>query len=456
MKKQMLRLVFLVSAVGFANATYGGESLVNWESPHVHPLDITPDGLTLLAVNTADNRLEVFDLTGDAPVSVASIPVGLDPVAVRARSTTEAWVVNHISDSVSIVDLTTLHVVATLSTDDEPCDVVFAGAPQKSFVTCSQVNTVMVFDPDDLGAAPIRIAIDGEDPRALAVSPDGTKVYAAVFESGNNTTNLPAHGGGHVVLGLPDGPYGGQNPPPNNGDEFLPPINPDLPTPPAFGLIVGKNTEGQWVDDNGGDWTEWISGPSAAMSNRIPGWDMVDHDVAVIDTATMSVSVYLRRMMNLCMALAVNPVTQRVTVVGTEATNVVRFMPNLKGRFTRVLIAKGFDAAPDSPAINDLNPHLDYTDEQIAQQSNPDTASQELRDLSIGDPRAIIWDASGDLGYIPGWAPTTSWWWTERVIGWCPIRSASVKDRPDWPWASAERNSTCSTSSRARSRSSIR
>ncbi len=36
---------------------------------------------------------------------VRSVPVGLEPVAVAARSETEVWVVNHLSDSVSIVDL---------------------------------------------------------------------------------------------------------------------------------------------------------------------------------------------------------------------------------------------------------------------------------------------------------------------------------------------------------------
>jgi len=80
----------------------------------VHPLDLTPDRTHLLAVNTPDNRLEIFDVSDGAVVWAASIPVGLDPVSVRARSNTEAWVINHISDSVSIVSLATGNVVATL------------------------------------------------------------------------------------------------------------------------------------------------------------------------------------------------------------------------------------------------------------------------------------------------------------------------------------------------------
>jgi hypothetical protein len=43
--------------------------------------------------------------------------------------------------------------------------------------------------------------------------------------------------------------------------------------------------------------------------------------------------------MNICMAVGVHPVTGEVSVVGTEATNVIRFEPNIQGRFTRVEIA---------------------------------------------------------------------------------------------------------------------
>src|SRR4029079_161370 len=100
-------------------------TFVNWESPPVHRVDMTPDGATLLVTNTADDRLEIFTLGGPLPVHAASVPVGLDPVAVRARTNGEAWVVNRVSDSVSIVDLAAHNVRATLHPGDEPADVVF-------------------------------------------------------------------------------------------------------------------------------------------------------------------------------------------------------------------------------------------------------------------------------------------------------------------------------------------
>ena len=117
---------------------------VNWETPHVHPLDLTPDGTRAAGRQHARTTgCVVFDLDAErAPALVASIPVGLDPVSVRARTNDEAWVVNHISDSVSIVDLAHAQRGARRSrTDDEPADVVFAGNPQRAFVSCSQANT---------------------------------------------------------------------------------------------------------------------------------------------------------------------------------------------------------------------------------------------------------------------------------------------------------------------------
>jgi YVTN family beta-propeller protein len=120
---------------GAAKSAVPTSDFTNFESGHVHPIDMTPDGTKLLAVNTANNSLEVFQLGGPMLLNVASIPVGLDPVTVRVRSNTEAWVVDQVSDEISIVDLTTNRVVRSLATEDEPADVVFAGSPLKAFVS---------------------------------------------------------------------------------------------------------------------------------------------------------------------------------------------------------------------------------------------------------------------------------------------------------------------------------
>ena len=59
-------------------------------------------------MNTPDNRLSVFDLTGVTPMRIAEIPVGLEPVSVAARTNGEAWL-SHLSDDVSVVSLVAMH-----------------------------------------------------------------------------------------------------------------------------------------------------------------------------------------------------------------------------------------------------------------------------------------------------------------------------------------------------------
>src|SRR4051794_31328479 len=77
-----------------------GAPFVNFETATIHPLALSPDGKYLTVCNLPDSRLEVF-LVGESGLTgpVASIFTGLDPVSVQFQSPTEAWVVNHISDS---------------------------------------------------------------------------------------------------------------------------------------------------------------------------------------------------------------------------------------------------------------------------------------------------------------------------------------------------------------------
>ncbi len=367
---------------------------VNWENHPVHALDRSPDGRLLAVAHTADQRVQLFDISSGAPVPVGHVAVGVDPVSVRFRSNEELWAVNHISDSVSIIDVPGRQVRATLNTADEPFDVVFAA--DRAFVSCSQANLIEVYALADLSAAPQIIPIAAEDPRALAVSADGTQVFAAIFESGNATTIL---GGGleDDILAIPNvvsdprGPYGGVNPPPNSGDGFDPPLDPTA-SPPAVGLIVRKDQSGRWMDDNGGDWTEMVSGSLAQASGRVPGWDLPDRDIAVIDVQSLQVS-YISGLMNIGMALAVHPLTGQLSLIGTDAINEVRFEPKVNGGFVRVKLAQVGAQPGASKQIVDLNSHLSYSQPRV---------EQSLRDLSIGDPRAIAWQADGSRAFVAG------------------------------------------------------
>src|SRR6185503_11741055 len=102
-----------------------------------------------------------------------------------------AWVVNNLSDDVSIVDLTTMHVVATLRTGDEPNDVVFAGSPTKAYVSVSMEDVIKVYDPSTL-ALSATIPVNGRMPRAMSRNAAGTLVFASIFQGGNRTSVLSA------------------------------------------------------------------------------------------------------------------------------------------------------------------------------------------------------------------------------------------------------------------------
>src|ERR1700722_16847945 len=114
-------------------ASSTGPPFVEFESGQVRPIAMSQDSTTLFAVNTPNGTLEVFDLTAGKPSLKFRIPVGLEPVAVAARTSTEVWVTNLLSDSVSIVTLTgTPHVIRTLLIGVEPRDIVFAGMPTRA------------------------------------------------------------------------------------------------------------------------------------------------------------------------------------------------------------------------------------------------------------------------------------------------------------------------------------
>ena len=133
MKKLSQHLIFLFSIVllgqslSLAQVAASGKTFWHFESGQVRPLAMSPDGSRLFAVNTPDNHLEIFNITPAGLEWLESVPVGLEPVAVAARSDNEVWVVNHLSDSISVLDVSSspARVVRTLLVGDEPRDLVF-------------------------------------------------------------------------------------------------------------------------------------------------------------------------------------------------------------------------------------------------------------------------------------------------------------------------------------------
>ena len=71
----------------------------------------------------------------------------------------------------------------------------------------------------------------------------------------------------------------------------------------------------------------------------------------------------------------------------------IRFQAVLDGIFIRVKLAQ-VDPLALTNTVMDLNPHLNYPD---AHGSRFDVGN-----MSIGDPRGIVWSADGTRGYVTG------------------------------------------------------
>ena len=303
---------------GFAFASAHAEaqtaSYTHFEARHTHSIALTPDGTKLLACNTPDSRLSVFDVssaTNVEPTLIAEIPVGLESVSVRARTNDEAWVVSELGDSVSIVSLSRGVVIDTLSVPDEPADVVFLQG--KAFVTCARNNTVRVFDAvtrAELASIPLQ----GNYPRALAADPASGKIYAAFLLSGNNTTTIPYNL--------------------TTSAERLTHSDPLMPLPPNTALIV----------------------PST--DSRVP-YTVLDRDVAEIDAATGTVTRYLSGAGTNLFDLAVHPVTGDLWVANTNARNTTRFEHDLRGRVVDHRVTK-LAASDGAATIYDTNAGFNY------------------------------------------------------------------------------------------------
>jgi YVTN family beta-propeller protein len=339
---------WFLAVVLFSSTAPAQNSYVNFEGKQTNPIRLSPDGTRLFAVNTPDARLSVFDVTHPSnPFLIAEIPVGVEPVSVNPRDSNEVWVVNEVSDSVSVVSVSQRMVTDTLYVKDEPADVVFAGG--KAFVSEARNNQIAVFNLTN-HILLTNLPVFGENPRALAVSPNGTKIYAAFALSGNHTTIIPTTNAPAQITNAP-------------------PISPGLPAPPPVALIV--------------DATNSTYYPSLIK------YTMPDNDVVEIDVATMTISRYFPHVGTVNLGLAVNPASGELYVANTEARNLVHFEPNVRGhavdnRITRIAIGTG------AVAPFDLNSNINYS-------LFPNLPAQTN---ALAQPTAVVFDPGGSFFYV--------------------------------------------------------
>ena len=424
----------LGATLASAQSTY-----LTFDTLQGRPIAISPDGTKLFAIDTPDNHLEIFDIDSNGDlVPAGSVPVGMEPTAVAARSNDEVWVVNFLSDSVSVVDVSGAvpRVVRTLLVGDEPSDIVFAGPnDDRAFITTAHrgQNTpypdgeydtegigradIWVFNAANLGSSlggvPLTtITVFGDKPRALARSTDGSKVYAAIFHSGNQTMTLNSGfvcPTGSTALGnnspepacnFSGGTSPGGMPPPHQNrapQEFDRPEN---------GIIVKWKRDGvtnAWQDELDRDWNSWVK------------FDLPDRDVFEIDAnanppaavdgsstcsngsgcwASVGTTIF---------NMAVNPISGKIYVSNTDSQNHVRFEgpgtlaapikpmgepSTVQGNLAhaRITVLDGSSVVP-----RHLNKHIDYS---------VLPAPAGVKEKSVANPMGMMVSPDGNTLYV--------------------------------------------------------
>ncbi len=432
--RHVLYVILFTAALALPAAA----EFVAFESGQVRPLAMSPDGSQLFAVNTPDNHLEIFDVVAGNLTHSASVPVGLEPVSVAARSNTEVWVVNHLSDSVSVIDLSLSppRVVRTLLVGDEPRDIVVAHtatAGDRVLITTARrgqnwanhssdgepLNSpddmavfrqngigralVWLFDPDNLGnnleGDPLEVVrLFGDSPRALTVSNDGNSVFAAVFHSGNQTTTVSEGS----VCNTSTFNINNDIVEPSCTIETL--VRPGgLPLPhrshpgdnnvrPETGLIVKFNQgTGNWEDELGRAWDSEVK------------FDLPDLDVFEISAIDGALIDSHAGVGTINFNMATNPVSNKVYVSNTEAVNEVRFEgpgihaagfkpagepATVQGHLheARITVIDGSTVTPQH-----LNHHIDYDDLP---------AGAGIKGASLATPTDMVVTSDGSTLYV--------------------------------------------------------
>jgi YVTN family beta-propeller protein len=356
------------------------DGFTNFETEPVQPLTLSADGRYLYALNTADDRLEIFAAQDEGLRRVGETTVGLRPVALALRGS-EAWVVNHLSDSVSVVDISNPRrprVIHTLQVGDEPRGIVVAGLrhdlifvatarPGESLTPGIGRANVWVFEAGRPNEKPKILTLFGTKPRALAASPDGRYVYAAVFLSGNGTTTVS--GEDAVRLGRAR----------QLDFERIP-----FWAIPKQGAIVERTDRG-WRDYGERDWTPAVP------------FELPDYDVFVIDTAAEIPRVIesIAKVGAVLFNMAVQPGSGEIWVSNTEAFNFVPYEPRLKAKFAASRVSRIYPRSDGGYRVRpvDLNPHIDRS----VAESPP-----AKRALSLAQPLDLVFEPDGERAYIAG------------------------------------------------------
>ncbi len=235
-KLAMLLCVLLVTTL-MSTQSFASKDYTLFEVDPVRPVVNLKQGKYIAVLNVPDDYLELFKSTKKGVKHCASIKTGMRPVALavvkETRHHARVWVVNHLSDSISVINLNLKKcqgsVVDTILVGDEPRDIVVANTSKgkRVFVTMAHrgqnhpdvltrtgddlvrhkkenealnrptgLADVVMFDAKSKTVLQI-INLFSDTPRALALGTEDSRgfhqtIYASGFHTGNKTTTIAA------------------------------------------------------------------------------------------------------------------------------------------------------------------------------------------------------------------------------------------------------------------------
>ncbi len=149
-------------------------------------LVLSRDTRLAYVANEDSNDVSVVDVATMAVV--ATILVGTTPVQVNQRPDGRfIYAVNQDSNSISIIDTTTRQVTATVAVGTRPNQFAIHPAGLRAFIPNLGSNTVSVFDLAS-NSVTRTINVPGREPGIIQFSPDGNRVF--VLNRASNSVDI--------------------------------------------------------------------------------------------------------------------------------------------------------------------------------------------------------------------------------------------------------------------------
>jgi YVTN family beta-propeller protein len=130
-------------------------------------------------LDNTDNTVRVVDLTTNL-VAGNQPTVGANPIwAALSADSTQVYVANQGSNTLSVINIASQTVVATIATGNGPSFIAVDRGLNRVYVSNRNDNTVSIYDAAQAPLTLKQTVNVGNSPEAIAVLRDGSKAYVA-------------------------------------------------------------------------------------------------------------------------------------------------------------------------------------------------------------------------------------------------------------------------------------